>query len=78
DVGDRSVTERVVIGRVYDNDVDDGKPEAVWVTEQIRRPIIKAWNAVLSATLAEKGVEKSQPGRIALPVAGDDLEKKLL
>ncbi|MGO7587904.1 NAD(P)-binding domain-containing protein [Rhizobium leguminosarum] len=59
-------------------DVDDGKPEAVWVTEQIRRPIIKAWNAVLSATLAEKGVDKSQPGRIALPVAGDDLEKKLL
>ncbi|MBM7046190.1 NADPH-dependent F420 reductase [Rhizobium lusitanum] len=53
-------------------DVDGGKPEAVWVTEQINRPIIKAWNAVLSATLAEKGVDKSQPGRIALPVAGDD------
>ncbi|MGO4569094.1 NADPH-dependent F420 reductase [Rhizobium sp. 2YAF20] len=60
------------------SDVDGGKPEAVWVTEQIKRPIIKAWNAVLAATLAEKGVEKSQPGRIALPVAGDDLEKKSL
>lgn len=57
-------------------DVDDGKPEAVWVTEQINRPIIKAWNAVLAATLAEKSVEKLQPGRIALPVAGDDPEKK--
>lgn len=57
-------------------DVDDGKPEAVWVSEQINRPIVKAWNAVLSATLAEKGVDKSQPGRIALPVAGDDREKK--
>lgn len=57
-------------------DVDGGKPEAVWVSEQINRPIVKAWNAVLSATLAEKGVDKSQPGRIALPVAGDDLEKK--
>jgi predicted dinucleotide-binding enzyme len=58
------------------SDVDDGKPEAVWVTEQINRPIIKAWNAVLAATLAEKGVKTSQPGRIALPVAGDDLEEK--
>ncbi len=54
------------------SDVDGGKPEAVWVTEQIKRPIIKAWNAVLSATLAEKGVDKTQPARIAVPVAGDD------
>ncbi|ACM29783.1 NADPH-dependent F420 reductase [Rhizobium rhizogenes] len=60
------------------SDVDDGQPEAVWVTEQINRPIIKAWNAVLAATLAEKGVDKTQSGRIALPVAGVDPEKKAL
>ncbi len=59
-------------------DVDDGQPEAVWVTEQIKRPVIKAWNAVLAATLAEKGIDKMQSGRIALPVAGDDPEKKAL
>lgn len=58
------------------SDVDDGKPEAVWVTEQIRRPIVKAWNAVLSATLAQKGADKTRPGRIAIPVAGDELEAK--
>ncbi|KZS50988.1 NADPH-dependent F420 reductase [Rhizobium anhuiense] len=60
------------------SDVDDGQPEAVWVTKQIRRPVIKAWNAVLAATLVEKGIDKTQSGRIALPVAGDDPEKKAL
>ncbi|RXT29826.1 3-hydroxyisobutyrate dehydrogenase [Rhizobium leguminosarum] len=58
------------------SEVDGGKPEAIWVTEQIKRPIIKAWNAVLSATLADKGIDKTQPRRIALPVAGDELEAK--
>ncbi|MGY5802438.1 NADPH-dependent F420 reductase [Rhizobium sp. LEGMi12c] len=59
-------------------EVDSGKPEAVWVSEQINRPAIKAWNAALAATLAEKGMAKSQTRRIALPVAGDDPESKLV
>lgn len=33
-------------------EVDAGKPESVWVSEQIGRPIIKAWNAVLADTLS--------------------------
>jgi len=53
-------------------EVDDGKPESVWVSEQIGRPIIKAWNAVLAATLADKGQPTGSSTRIALPVAGDD------
>ncbi|MBC3209470.1 NAD(P)-binding domain-containing protein [Pseudomonas sp. SWRI111] len=53
-------------------DVDDGKPESVWVSEQIGRPVIKAWNAALAATLAEKGQPDGAAARIALPVAGDD------
>ncbi|RYG95611.1 MAG: 3-hydroxyisobutyrate dehydrogenase, partial [Alphaproteobacteria bacterium] len=36
-------------------EVDAGKPESVWVTEQIGRPVTKAWNAGLAATLADKG-----------------------
>ncbi len=60
------------------SEVDDGKAESVWVSEQLKRPIIKAWNAVLSTTLAEKGIDKSQSGRIALPVAGDDDKNKLV
>jgi len=59
-------------------EVDKGKAEAVWAGEQINRPVIKAWNAALATTLAEKGMRKSQRGRIALPVAGDDLESKLV
>lgn len=53
-------------------EVDDGKPESVWVSEQIGRPVIKAWNAVLAATLANKGQPAGSSTRIALPVAGGD------
>lgn len=52
--------------------LDDGMPESVWVGEQIGRPVVKAWNAVLAATLAERGKPKGAQGRTALPVAGDD------
>lgn len=53
-----------------------GKPESVWVSERIGRPVIKAWNAVLSHTLAEKGKPEGEPGRIGIPVAGDDAGAK--
>jgi predicted dinucleotide-binding enzyme len=53
-------------------EVDDGKPESVWVSEQIGRPVIKVWNAVLAATLSDRGKSAGTPGRIAIPVAGDD------
>lgn len=52
-------------------DVDDGKPEGVWVAEQIGRPVVKAWNAALAVTLADKGRPAGATGRIAIPVAGD-------
>lgn len=57
-------------------EVDSGKPESVWVSEQINRPVVKAWNAVLATTLAEKGRPKGASGRIAVPVAGDNLTNK--
>jgi 8-hydroxy-5-deazaflavin:NADPH oxidoreductase len=53
-------------------EVDDGKPESVWVSEQMGRPVIKAWNALLAATLADNGQPAGSSTRIALPVAGDD------
>jgi predicted dinucleotide-binding enzyme len=56
--------------------VDAGMPESVWVSEQIKRPVIKAWNAALAATLADKGRPAGEAGRIALPVAGDDASAK--
>ncbi|WP_122432073.1 MULTISPECIES: NADPH-dependent F420 reductase [Pseudomonas syringae group] len=54
-------------------EVDDGKAESVWISEQIGRPVVKAWNAVLSATLIEQGQPAGSSSRIALPVAGDDV-----
>ncbi len=57
-------------------DVDAGMPQSVWVSEQIKRPVIKAWNAALAATLADKGRPAGEVGRIALPVAGDDASGK--
>lgn len=57
-------------------EVDAGKPESVWVSPQIGRPVTKAWNAGLAATLADKGRPAGEPGRIALPVAGDEASGK--
>ena len=59
-------------------DVDGGMPESVWVSGQIGRPVVKAWNAVLAATLAEKGRPDDTDGRIAVPVAGDAPQAKAI
>lgn len=59
-------------------EVDAGKPESVWVSEQLGRPIIKAFNAVLADTLEHHGKPSGTPGRIALPVAGDDPRGKTI
>jgi predicted dinucleotide-binding enzyme len=58
------------------NDIEQGKPETVWVSEQIGRSVVKAWNAVLSHTLAEKGEPDGAANRIAIPVAGNDAKAK--
>ncbi|MEJ7935518.1 NAD(P)-binding domain-containing protein [Sphingobium sp. AN558] len=58
--------------------LDNGTAESVWISDQIGRPVIKAWNAVLAATLAERGKPAGSEGRIALPVAGDDAKGKAL
>lgn len=52
-------------------EIDGGKPESVWVSEQIGLPVVKAWNAVLAVTLAEGGQPNGASGRIAIPVASD-------
>lgn len=54
-------------------EIDDGKAESVWISEQIGRPVVKAWNAVLAATLIEQGQPAGSSSRLALPVAGDNV-----
>lgn len=58
--------------------LDDGVVESVWLSEQLGRPVVKAWNAVLSYTLAHGGKPQGAEGRLAAPVAGDDPAHKAL
>jgi predicted dinucleotide-binding enzyme len=56
--------------------IEDGTPESVWVAQQLGRPVVKAFNNIYAQHLLEKGKPKGSPGRIALPVAGDDPKAK--
>jgi predicted dinucleotide-binding enzyme len=56
--------------------LDQGQVESEWVSEQVGRSIIKAWNNVLAETFADHGRPAGAEGRIALSVAGDDPEGK--
>lgn len=51
--------------------LDEGQVESVWVTEQLRRPVAKAWNAILAGSFETKGQAAGDPGRLAIPVAAD-------
>ena len=57
-------------------EIEAGLPESQWVAQQLGRPVIKAFNSILAQSLAGKGREAGKPGRIALPVAGDDPDAK--
>lgn len=51
--------------------IEAGQVESLWVAEQLGRPVVKAWNAIGSASLAKKGKAAGTPDRIAIPVAAD-------
>jgi len=57
-------------------EIDGGMTESVWVSKQIGRPVIKAFNNVLAYSLAELGQPEGSPGRLAAAVAGDDAKSK--
>jgi hypothetical protein len=56
--------------------IEDGVTESRWVEAQLGRPVIKAFNTIRPPSLATLGKPKGTPGRIALPVAGDDAAGK--
>jgi 8-hydroxy-5-deazaflavin:NADPH oxidoreductase len=56
--------------------IERGTPESRWVADTLRRPVIKAFNNIYAQHLLEGGKPKGAPGRIALPVAGDDRRAK--
>ena len=57
-------------GRIHE--IEKGMPESRWVERQLGRPVVKAFNNIYAQHLMEKGKPAGSPGRIALPVAGDD------
>jgi hypothetical protein len=57
-------------------DIESGTAESRWVANQIGFPVVKAFNGIQSQHLLELGRPEGTPGRIALPVAGDDAPAK--
>lgn len=56
--------------------IEDGTPESKWVSEQLGRPVVKAFNNIRAGDLLGDGRPAGDPNRIALPVAGDDTDAK--
>jgi len=46
--------------------------ESEWVQQHLGRPVVKVFNNILAEHLEKNGQPVGAPGRIALPVAGDD------
>lgn len=56
--------------------IEGGLTESRWVSQQLGRPVVKAFNNIYAQHLMENGQPAGTPGRIALPVAGDDAQAK--
>ena len=63
-------------GRI--EEIESGMTESRWVSEQLGRPVVKAFNNIYARHLLENGKPKGASGRNALPVAGDDPKAKSL
>jgi len=59
-------------------DIEEGMPESVWVSNQLQRSVIKAYNNILYRSLINSGLPKGTASRIALPIAGDDKQSRNL
>lgn len=57
-------------------EIESGTPESRWMSDQIRRPVVKAFNNIHAKDLMERGKPAGTAGRIALPVSGDDAGAK--
>lgn len=58
--------------------LEAGQVESLWVTEQLGRPVAKAWNAIPAESFAKNGKPAGDPDRIAIPVAADrDRDKQV-
>ena len=60
----------------YIAEIESGMTESRWTSQQLGRPVVKAFNNIYAQHLLEGGKPAGSPGRIALPVAGDDKRAK--
>lgn len=74
DTGNYYPTQRD--GRI--DGIEDGATESRWVSERLGRPVVKAFNNIYAQHLLEHGMPAGTAGRIALPVAGDDVAAKTI
>jgi predicted dinucleotide-binding enzyme len=61
-------------GRI--DELENGVVDSRWVEAQLGHPVIKAFNNVRPPSLLSLGKPAGTPGRVALPVAGDDARAK--
>ena len=57
-------------------EIESGMTESRWTSQQLGRPVVKAFNNIYAQHILEMGRPAGDPDRIALPVAGDDKTAK--
>jgi predicted dinucleotide-binding enzyme len=61
-------------GRI--DELENGVVDSRWVEAHLGHPVVKAFNNVRPPSLLSLGKPAGTPGRVALPVAGDDARAK--
>jgi predicted dinucleotide-binding enzyme len=56
--------------------IEEGLAESQWVEKQLGKPVLKAFNNINWKNLLNDGKSAGTPGRIALPVSGNDANAK--
>lgn len=57
-------------------EVEAGATDSEWIASVLGRPVIKAFNNIVAASLAKRGTAAGNGERVALSVAGDDAKAK--
>ncbi|MFJ9339018.1 NADPH-dependent F420 reductase [Streptomyces sp. NPDC101733] len=52
--------------------VEEGLTESRWTEQHLGHPVVKAFNGTFAADIVDRPRPAGDPGRLALPVAGDD------
>jgi 8-hydroxy-5-deazaflavin:NADPH oxidoreductase len=59
-------------------DIENGMPESIWISNQLKRPVVKAYNSILADSLILSGSKMCNTSRLALPISGDNKQSKAI